>query len=162
MDRVVIGARGDLRFRAARLLAHGDICEPLHGTDFCVQGTLHGNLGATGRVIDFRSVIGAVRLFCATLQGRILLPLQNPTLLVRQEDDVWYATHGSRRWMFPACDVAALPVVNPTNEVLARLCLDDVRRALLGDAEAGVLRHIEVAVSDPEGTAHCDEPWTLA
>ena len=161
MDRVVIGARGDLRFRAVRILAHGDTCEPLHGADFCVQVTLQGDLGTTGRMIDFHTVTLVVHRFCMSVHRRILLPLDNPTLTVRQDGEVWHATHGMRRWTFPTCDVAVFRVVNLTNEMLARLCLAEVRGALQDDVEAGVLRDIEVAVSDPEGTASYDEAWAV-
>jgi hypothetical protein len=162
VDRVVIGAAGDLRFRAARLLVHGDRCEPLQGADFSVQVTIEGAVGATDRVIDFHAVIGALRRFCSGLDRRILLPLGNPGLAVHREGELWHAVHPSRRWAFPACDVVTLDVVNCTHEVLARLCLAAVRGALEDDPEAGLLRRIEVAIGDVEGAAHHGEAWRAA
>ena len=162
MDRVVIGANGGMRFNAARIIAHGDCCEPLHGRDFYVQATLTGRLGETGRVIDFRTVGTVLTRFCAAYTGRILAPLRNSALVVERDGDMWHIVHPSRRWSLPACDVLALEVVNPTNEVLAALLLDDVRRALRDDPEAGVLAHLEVTVGDAEGIALHSEPWDVA
>ena len=159
VDRVVIGAGGDLRFRAARILVHGEQCEPLQGADFTVQATIEGEVGATDRVIDFHSVIAALRRFCAGLDRRILLPLANPGLAVYQDDGAWHAVHPTRRWSFPAGDVVTFDVVNCTHEVLARLCLAAVRQALEDDPEVGLLRHIEVAIGDVEGVAHRAEVW---
>lgn len=162
MVRVVIGAGGDLRFRAVRVLAHHGLCEPLHGSYFAVQAILRGELGETGRVIDFRSVGAALRLCCAELHDRILIPTRNPELIVSRQEEIWHVAHALRRWSFPACDVAALDVVNPTHEVLAGLCLAAARRALRDDPEAGIVGHIEVSIGDVEGVAICDEPWTNA
>lgn len=162
MARVVIGAGGDLRFRAVRVLAHGGVCEPLHGSHFAVQAILRGEVGETGRVIDFRSVGAALRLFCAELHDRILIPTRNPELDVSRHGETWHVAHASRRWSFPACDVAALDVVNPTHEVLAGLCLAAARRALCDDPEAGIVDYIEVSIGDVEGVAICDEPWSNA
>ncbi len=159
MDRVVIGANGSIRFNAARIIAHGDCCEPLHGKDFYVQATLTGRMGETGRVIDFRTVGGALAEFCAAHTGRILAPLRNSALIVERDEDMWHVVHPARRWSLPACDVTALDVVNPTNEALAALCLDAVRRALRDDPEAVLLTHVEITVGDAEGIAHHAEPW---
>jgi len=160
MDRVVIGANEGIRFNAARIIAHGDRCEPLHGRDFYVQATLTGPLGATGRVIDFRTVRDALARFCATYMGRILAPLRNEALAVTREGDAWLVVHSSRRWTLPACDVTALEVSNPTNEVLAALLLDAVRDALRDDPEAGSLTGLDVTVGDVEGIAQRAEPWS--
>lgn len=159
VNQVVIGAYGTIGFRAVRVLAHGDTCEPLHGRNFRVQATLRGDLGATDRVIDFLSVNAVLAEFCAGLDGRILIPLRNPSISVRRDDEMWYVAHVTRRWAFPDCDTVALDVVNPTNEMLAAICLRTLRQALHDDPEARLLRHIEVAIGDPEGSAHRAEPW---
>jgi 6-pyruvoyl-tetrahydropterin synthase len=159
VNQVVVGGYGTIGFRAVRLLAHGEVCHPLHGRSFDVRVALSGDLGPTGRVIDFESVAAALSSFCAGLEGRTLIPLRNPALRVRREDDLWHVVHSTRRWALPACDVVALDVVNPTNEMLAVLCLDSLRQALRDDPEAGLLRQIEVAVGDPEGSGQRSEPW---
>lgn len=160
MDRVVIGANGGIRFNAARIIAHGDRCESLHGRDFYVQATLTGPLGDTGRVIDFRTVKVALERFCAMYTGRILVPLRNGALAVTRDGDTWLVVHASRRWTLPVCDVTALEVSNPTNEMLVALLLDAVRDALRDDPEAGILTHVDVTVGDVEGIAHRAEPWS--
>jgi 6-pyruvoyl-tetrahydropterin synthase len=162
VHQVVVGGYGTIGFRAVRLLTHGESCQPLHGRSFDVRVTLSGDLGPTGRIIDFGSVVAALSSFCADLEGRTLIPLRNPDLQVWREDDLWHIVHGTRRWALPACDVVALDVVNPTNEMLALLCLDSLRQALCDDPEAGLLRHVEVVVGDPEGSAQCSGPWRRA
>ena len=159
INQVVIGGHGTIGFRAVRLLAHGDACEPLHGIRFSVSVILSGDLGATGRLIDFRSVTAALTTFCSGVEGRTLVPLRNQALKAWPEGDVWHVEHRSRRWTLPACDVLALDVVNPTNEVLAKRCLEALRDALRDDPEAGLLRRVEVAVGDAEGSAHYGETW---
>ncbi|GAC1397035.1 MAG: hypothetical protein NVSMB65_16110 [Chloroflexota bacterium] len=131
----------------------------MQGADFSVQITIEGEMGETGRVIDFHAIIGALRAWCGGLDRRILLPLRNPWLAVHRAGGAWYAEHGERRWSFPAGDVVTFDVVNVTHEVLARHCLQAVSVALRADPEAALLRSIDVAVSDVEGTAHRTEAW---
>ncbi|HZS92576.1 MAG TPA: 6-carboxytetrahydropterin synthase [Chloroflexota bacterium] len=162
VNQVVVGGYGTIGFRAVRLLAHGEVCQPLHGRSFNVRVTLSGDLGPTGRIIDFGSVAAALSAFCAGLEGRILVPLRNPAMEVWQDGDLWHIVHSTRRWTLPDCDVVALDVVNPTNEMLAALCIGSLRRALHDNPEAGLLHRVEVAVGDPEGSAHRSEPWRQA
>lgn len=159
IHQVVIGGHGTLGFRAVRVLAHGDACEPLHGLQCSVSVIASGELGATGRIIDFRSVSAALTTYCRGLDGRTLVPLRNPALKTWPEGDVWHVEHGSRRWTLPACDVLALDVVNPTHEMLAVHCLEALRDALRDDPEAGRLHRVEVTVGDAEGSARYGAPW---
>jgi 6-pyruvoyltetrahydropterin/6-carboxytetrahydropterin synthase len=145
-----------LVFSAAHFITYGgDICEPLHGHNYHVYADVHGPLDDNQYVIDFIQLRDALQKIVDSLDHRVLLPTEHPTIHVAetvgdQRSEV-VAQHGERRWTFPRADCVLLPVANTTAELLAKYIADELRQSL-GDATDS-LSTIEVGVDE------CDGQW---
>lgn len=108
-------------FSAAHFITfNGDECEPLHGHNYHVTAEIHGPLDENHYVVDFILVRDALQKIVDSLDHRMLLPLEHPTINVTVEGDEVGVTHGARRWVFPRQDCVLLPVANTTAELLAK------------------------------------------
>lgn len=157
---VTVGPEG-LRFAAAHFITFGRSgCEPLHGHNYRVRVTLVGPLNRSGYVYDFVALRRITRESLASLDHRVLLPRNNPRIAVSEqapdaaESAAIVARVGERRYVFPAEDVALLPVANTTAELLAehlaRVLLDRVRSASGRPAAVG---RLSVEVEEAPGQA---------
>jgi len=85
------------------------------------------------------------------IDHKVLLPLQNSKIQVREEGDTVSVTvMGRPRYVFPRDDCALLPVPNTTVEMLAQYLAGRVRQELT--ASDGVeLTAVEVEVEETSG-----------
>jgi 6-pyruvoyl-tetrahydropterin synthase len=96
--------------------------ERLHGHNYRASISIRGRIGSDGYVIDFKEVKSAVRTVCASLDERFLCPTACPAVTVALDGGsvtMTVVADGSR-FVFPADDVALLPLCNSTVEELAR------------------------------------------
>lgn len=145
-------AKERLVFSAAHFITfNGDICERLHGHNYRVAAEIHGPLDENSYVVDFIAVRDALQAIVDRLDHRVLLPTQHSTIRVTEQGDATgevTATHGDKRWIFPAEDCVLLPIANTTAELLARHIGQQLAAAL-------PIRptRLEVAVDE------CDGQW---
>jgi 6-pyruvoyl-tetrahydropterin synthase len=123
-------ARADIGFAAAHFSIVDGRAERLHGHNY--QVTLHarGTVRADGTVIDFSVLKTALRLACAELDERTLIPSTGHQLQVHERGHEIEVRHETRRYIFPQADVRLLPIPNTTCECLAAYFLDVVRAGL--------------------------------
>lgn len=130
----------------------GDELERLHGHNYTVRCRVEGELTSDGWVIDFSVLKRAVREACERLDHRFLLQTRSPLLVIAETPEGWVIEHRLRRYVFPAADVAALPIANTTAELIAEWLAGAVRDALEG-GDRDNIRRIEVDVEEMPGQA---------
>ena len=114
-------SKENLVFSAAHFITfNGDVCERLHGHNYRVAVTVHGDLDENYYVIDFIALRDSLAEIVAELDHHMLLPTQHRTIIVQANDREVEVTHQDRRWVFPRQDCILLPVENTTAELLAR------------------------------------------
>ena len=112
-------------FSAGHFITLNDtLCEPIHGHNYTVAVDVVGGLDAHGMVIDFIALRDGLTEILQTLDHRMLLPTENPRLVVHQGqgpggNDEVSIQFDNRRWVFPADECVLLPVLNTTAELLA-------------------------------------------
>src|SRR5207249_2133689 len=130
----------------------GHRCETLHGHNYRTRVVVEGGLDPEAHyVIDFSELKQLMKRLTDELDHKVLLPIQNPKLQVREQgDSVAVAVNGRPRYVFPKMDCALLPIPNTTVEMLAQYLAGRVCRELT--ASPGVaLRTIEVEVEENFG-----------
>lgn len=143
----------DLVFAAAHFITlAGHRCEALHGHNYRVGVTLEGALdGASWFVVDFAAVKAIMRRLTAELDHHVILPRDNPKLVVTTESgSVRVAYDGEARYVFPVKDCVVLPIPNTTVEMLAQYLTGRLRREL-ASVGAARLRAIELEVEENFG-----------
>jgi 6-pyruvoyltetrahydropterin/6-carboxytetrahydropterin synthase len=130
----------------------GHRCETLHGHNYRTHVAVEGGLDPEAHfVIDFSALKQLMKRLTDELDHRVLLPLQNPKIQVREEgENVAVAVNGRPRYVFPKIDCALLPIPNTTVEMLAEYLAGRVRRELAA-APGVVLQAIEVEVEENVG-----------
>ena len=130
----------------------GHRCEPLHGHNYRVAVVLEGALDEESwYVVDFSELKRITRLLCDEIDHKVLLPLQNPKLDVREHDgSVTVAYEGKAKYVFPVEDCALLDIPNTTVEMLAQFLAGRVRSAL-NDLGVRTLTAIELEVEENFG-----------
>jgi 6-pyruvoyltetrahydropterin/6-carboxytetrahydropterin synthase len=110
-----------LVFAAGHFITYGDLCETLHGHNYRARVELEGTLDENAYVFNFVTLKRMMRELVNELDHRMLLPLQNPRLSVRETGDEVEVTYRdrSRRYVFPRADCVLLPIPNTTAEMLA-------------------------------------------
>lgn len=114
--------KDSLVFSAAHFITfNGNICERLHGHNWRLDVSVHGELDENGYVFDFIALRDACARIVAELDHRVLLPRDHTMIHVRQmtEGKEVQATFEDRRWIFPVEDCAILPIANTTAELIA-------------------------------------------
>ena len=143
-----------LVFASAHFITfEGHRCESLHGHNYRVGVVLEGELEEESwYVYDFRNIKKLMRTLCDEIDHKVLLPLENPRLQVREEgDSVTVAYDGRPRYLFPRGDCALLPIPNTTVEMLAQYLVRQLRGRLAAAAGAARLRAIELEVEENFG-----------
>ena len=143
-----------LVFASAHFITfEGHRCESLHGHNYRVGVVLEGELEEESwYVYDFRNIKKLMRTLCDEIDHKVLLPLENPRLQVREEgDSVTVAYDGRSRYLFPRGDCALLPIPNTTVEMLAQYLVRQLRGRLEVAAGAARLRAIELEVEENFG-----------
>ena len=115
-------AKEDFKFSVAHFtLLAAERAEPLHGHNYRLELEASGEgLDARGLLVDCEEAKAAVRAFCARLDDRVLVPAESPELAVARAGGEIEVRYGARRYRFPADEVALLPLVNSSMELLAR------------------------------------------
>lgn len=141
-------------FSAAHFITYdGDTCEPLHGHNYHVTAEIHGPLDENHYVIDFLRVQEVLQEIVDSLDHRMLLPTEHPTIRVVKTAQELEVTHGTRRWVFPSEDCVLLPLANTTAELLARYIAVLLQEAL-SECEPS---RICVGVDECDGQwGHCE------
>ncbi len=154
-----------LVFSAAHFITfNGKVCEQLHGHNYRVKCKVFGPLDENGYVIDFIALRDNLMAVIATLDHRMLLPTEHPTISV----DVDQPNHGEvlvqfekKRWVFPAEDCVLLQIANTTAELLAQ----HIGQALMGRLKKSsnvstAITSLEVSVDENRGQwATVSLPW---
>jgi 6-pyruvoyltetrahydropterin/6-carboxytetrahydropterin synthase len=130
----------------------GHRCEPLHGHNYRVSVSLEGALDEESwYVVDFSELKRIMRQLCDEIDHKMLLPLRNPKLEVRERGgSVTVAYEGKQKYVFPVEECALLDIPNTTVEMLAQFLAARLRAAL---SELGVrsLTAIELEVEENFG-----------
>ena len=130
----------------------GHRCEGLHGHNYRVRVTIDGALDEESWfVFDFVVLKKITRRLCDEIDHKVLLPLDNPKIQLREEgDSLHVAYEGKPRYVFPKADCALLPVPNTTVEMLAELLTNRLRAELDAMGARGLTR-IEMEVEENFG-----------
>ena len=166
------GARGEsfeihvskdyLTFCAGHFITYdGSLCETLHGHNYRASIRIGGAVDENHYVLNFITVKRMMKQLCDELDHRMLLPENNPHILLEIDDEEITARYKQRRYSFPRSDVVLLPIPNTTAEMLAQhLC----RRAhtWLGDAGVAPVTFIEIEVEEAPGQSAIYREWARA
>jgi 6-pyruvoyltetrahydropterin/6-carboxytetrahydropterin synthase len=139
-----------LQFCSAHFITFKGAREPLHGHNYHCSVAIEGDLAPDGYVLDFGDVKAAARRACAALDHLVLLPGESRELQVDRQGAAVQVRYREERFLFPAADVAVLPLTNTTSEYLARYLAEQILRAL-PQGELAHLRAIEVGVEEAPG-----------
>jgi 6-pyruvoyltetrahydropterin/6-carboxytetrahydropterin synthase len=140
-------------FAAAHFITFpGHRCETLHGHNYRTRVAVEGGLNAEAHyVLDFSELKQLVRRLTDEIDHKVLLPLENPKIQVRETgDSVSVAVSGQPRYVFPRGDCVLLPLPNTTVEMLAQYLARRVREALAASGEVA-LTAVEVEVEESVG-----------
>jgi 6-pyruvoyltetrahydropterin/6-carboxytetrahydropterin synthase len=140
-------------FAAAHFITFpGHRCETLHGHNYRTRVAVEGGLNAEAHyVLDFAELKQLVRRLTDEVDHKVLLPLENPKIQVREAgDSVTVAVAGKPRYVFPRGDCVLLPLPNTTVEMLAQYLARRVREALAATGEV-LLTAVEVEVEATVG-----------
>ena len=99
------------------------VVEPLHGHTFRVKLEITGDLDEFGCVVDFVLVEQIMVKILHQYEHKILIPANDPDLILR--DNGTHVKIGvlNREWEIPAKDVKLLPVQNASTESIATIIL---------------------------------------
>jgi 6-pyruvoyltetrahydropterin/6-carboxytetrahydropterin synthase len=150
-DFSIYVAKENLKFSAAHFIAYRGFREPLHGHNYQVGIKVEGRLAGTGYVLDFGLIKQLTRQIVQRLDEHTIIPAQSDCLIIHQQDDHVNVVYEAERFVFPASDVALLPIMHSSAEELARFIWTElhgelVRRQALGDVSA-----MEVSVAEGPG-----------
>jgi 6-pyruvoyltetrahydropterin/6-carboxytetrahydropterin synthase len=149
----VFVAKDYLKFSAAHFIAYKGFREPLHGHNYQVSVSIAGTVGADGYVLDFGIVKDVTRRICAELDERVLVPTLSDCLTMTEDGpSVVLVYEDGARFVFPATDVAMLPIHHASAEELAAYVLERLRTALR-EHEVRGLTELEVGVGEAPGQA---------
>jgi len=132
----------------------GHRCEPLHGHNYRARVVVEGGLDPEAHfVLDFAELKDLMRQLTDEMDHRVLLPLVNPKLEIRQQGEaITVAYEGALRYTFPKRDCALLPLPNTTVEMLAQYLAGRAKTALEHRAGRAVeLKSVEVEVEENFG-----------
>ena len=138
-------------FSAAHFITFdGEVCEPLHGHNYRVAVEVDGPLDENYYVVDFIALRDSLKEITDELEHHMLLPLEHPAIRVSADDREVEVTFEERRWVFPRCECALLPMPNTTAELLARY----IGKRLLADLQQRTgtrPTRIQVSVDESNG-----------
>lgn len=146
-------SRDNLMFAAGHFVSYdGDLVEPLHGHNYRMGVTVEGALGGNAYVFNFVTLKRLMKQVSDELDHRMLLPRDNPLIVVEAQPDGGVLVRVGARWYrFPQEDVLILPVSNTTAEQLAQYCASRIRDLILARADAALLTVIEVSIEETFG-----------
>lgn len=152
-------AKESLKFSAAHMATFADgSIERLHGHNYRVTVCLSGHLDSAGMVLDVGVLKKWTRELCDELDERVLIPLQNPLIEVREEGTQVELRYEGKFYSFPFEDCALLPIANTTMEYLAHYLAERLSARLHSEPIAERMEELRVSVSETEGQ---NAAWTL-
>lgn len=144
-------AKENLKFSAAHFIAYPGFREPLHGHNYQVGIKVEGRLSTTGYVLDFGLVKKLTREIVKHLDEHTIVPAQSDCLAVCQSDGQVTVTYEGDRFVFPASDVALLPIAHSSAEELARFIWSELHAELLRRDSLENVSAMEVSVAEGPG-----------
>ena len=144
-------AKENLKFSAAHFIAYPGFREPLHGHNYQVGIRVEGRLAGTGYVLDFGLVKKLTRQIVERLDERTIIPAHSDCLEIRQQDGRVSVTYERDTFIFPASDVALLPIMHSSAEELARFIWTELSRELSSRNALHEVSAMEVSVAEGPG-----------
>jgi 6-pyruvoyltetrahydropterin/6-carboxytetrahydropterin synthase len=146
-------SKDNLMFAAGHFVSYdANQVEPLHGHNYRMGVTIEGPTEENAYVFNFVTLKRIMKRLADQLDHRMLLPHDNPLIVVEPPNDGGVIVRTPGRWYrFPLEDVVLLPVPNTTVEMLARHLCGQLRAELAARADAGHLTAIEVSVEETFG-----------
>jgi 6-pyruvoyl-tetrahydropterin synthase len=134
-------AKENLKFSAAHFIAYPGFREPLHGHNYQMGVKVEGRLGAMGYVLDF----GVVKKLLKEIADRLDEQRGKQVRVLYEVDE----------FVFPAQDVALLPIMHSSAEELARFVWNELCGALRDRGVINEMLALEVWVAEGPGqSAH--------
>jgi 6-pyruvoyltetrahydropterin/6-carboxytetrahydropterin synthase len=128
-----------IRFASAHFATFRGKCEPLHGHSYQVEAHVEGPLTEDSWVIGFHELKGLLRQASAEIDHKFILQLRSRLLVIEELEGAWKVrTPSGLEYVFPAADVAALPIENSTAERLAEWFCGRVWTSLARHGESKV------------------------
>jgi 6-pyruvoyl-tetrahydropterin synthase len=150
-DFSIYVAKENLKFSAAHFIAYPGFREPLHGHNYQVGIKLEGRLATTGYVLDFGLIKKLTRQIVERLDEHTIIPAQSDCLAICQQDGQVSVAYEGDRFVFPASDVALLPIKHSSAEELARFIWTELHRELVRHDALGDVSAMEVSVAEGPG-----------
>jgi len=144
-------AKENLKFSAAHFIAYPGFREPLHGHNYQVGIRLEGRLTSTGYVLDFGLIKKLTRQIVERLDERTIIPSQSDCLTISQQNGQVAVTYEGDCFVFPASDVALLPIAHSSAEELARFIWTELHDELVRHDALGDVSAMEVSVAEGPG-----------
>lgn len=146
-------AKENLKFSAAHFIAYPGFREPLHGHNYQIGAKVEGRLGAKGYVLDFGVVKKLLKEIADRLDERTILPANSDCLTIERHGNQIRVLYEADEFVFPAKDVALLPIVHSSAEELARFVWNELCTALRGRGTIREMLALEVWVAEGPGQA---------
>ncbi|MHA1449079.1 MAG: 6-pyruvoyl trahydropterin synthase family protein [Candidatus Hodarchaeales archaeon] len=123
--------------------------EPVHGHNFEFSLKITANrLDENQMVIDFFDLDPLFKKLVNMMDHRLLLPVLNPELDISHDDKQVEFHFRGKHYIFPAEDVALLPIRNGTVEELARYVASLVKERVISREITDHLVSLTVTVSE--------------
>ncbi|NOT07796.1 MAG: 6-pyruvoyl tetrahydropterin synthase family protein [Gemmatimonadales bacterium] len=142
-----------LSFSAAHFITlAGHQCESLHGHNYRVGVTVAGGVDPEcAFVVDFAVLKKILRPYVQAVDHRVILPTENPKLVLREEGDRLVVDYLSKeRFVFPRSNCALLPITNTTAEMIAEYLAHRVREDLVKEGLSH-LDELEIEIEESAG-----------
>jgi len=147
-------AKENLKFSAAHFIAYPGFREPLHGHNYQVGVKVEGRLAHTGYVLDFGLIKKLTKEIVDRLDERTIIPAGSDCLAIETVEPGRVRVRYERdEFVFPAGDVALLPIVHSSAEELARYIWRELAAALRARGQLAEVIELEVSVAEGPGQA---------
>jgi 6-pyruvoyl-tetrahydropterin synthase len=144
-------AKENLKFSAAHFIAYPGFREPLHGHNYQVGIKVEGRLASTGYVLDFGLIKKLTRQIVERLDEHTIIPSLSDCLAICQHNGQVRVVYEGDIFVFPAADVALLPIMHSSAEELARFIWTELHRELTDRDALGDISAMEVSVAEGPG-----------
>jgi dihydroneopterin triphosphate aldolase (PTPS-III) / 6-pyruvoyltetrahydropterin synthase len=145
-------AKENLKFSAAHFIAYPGFREPLHGHNYQVGVRVEGRLSHTGYVLDFGLIKKIAKEIVDRLDERTIIPAQSDCLKIDGPSAGKVRVHYELdEFVFPANDVAMLPIVHSSAEELARYIWSELIAALRARQALDDVIALDVSVAEGPG-----------
>src|SRR6266481_503895 len=146
-------AKENLKFSAAHFIAYPGFREPLHGHNYQVGVKVDGRLASTGYVLDFGLIKKLTKQIVDRFDERTIIPSLSDCLVIHHQDRQVRVSYESESFLFPAADVALVPIMHSSAEELARFIWSELSAKLEQSGALAEVLGIEVSVAEGPGQA---------